>query len=266
MYSKALFTVFSRPVTLYGIMIGIGLLVAFGVLSVYAKKKKVDEGFVDFIFYVSVFTVLFGFASASLLQSFYNYLKNPDGGFHLGGLTFLGGFVGGAVLFLGAYFLFWKKKKTARLLDLISILPCCILVGHAFGRIGCFFAGCCYGKETTGFFSFLGVKFPGLYEKVYPTQLFESAFLFLMFAITSLLLLKKDFKYNLPVYLISYGVFRFLIEFIRGDDRGKFIGAISPSQFWSILMVLAGVGTIFLLKYLFKKRAKEMADEPKENV
>ena len=55
----------------------------------------------------------------------------------------------------------------------------------------------------------------------------------ILFAVCSYLLLKKQFRHNMTVYLIGYGIFRFLIEFIRGDDRGKLFGLLSPSQFWS---------------------------------
>ena len=144
----------------------------------------------------------------------------------------------------------------ARLVDMISIAPCCILIAHAFGRVGCFFAGCCYGKPTD---SFLGVQFPGMSQKVHPTQLYEAIFLFALFTLCYLLYWKKNFKHNLSLYLVVYGIFRFCIEYLRGDDRGQLIGMISPSQFWSILMIVGGVAVYFLLEWLFKKRDEELA-------
>ena len=233
---------------MYGVMIAVGLLCAFLVLFYYSKKKHIDSKLVDFVFYDGVVSIAFGFFSAALFQALYNYIKNPAGGFHFGsGITFIGGLIGGVICFLAVYFIF-KKRLNIRLLDIIDIIPCSIFVAHGWGRIGCFFAGCCYGKETS---SFLGVQFPNLPNPVYPTQLFEAVFLFIMFGICSYLVLKKDFKHNLGLYLISYGVFRFLIEFLRGDDRGQiFGGLISPSQFWSIIMIIAGVATIFLFERL----------------
>lgn len=225
-------------VHMYGIMISVGLLSAFLVLFGFSKIKKIDPKLVDFIFYDGVFSIMFGFLAAALFQAFYNYLENPEDGFHIGsGITFIGGLIGGAALFLGVYAI-RRKKLTSRLNDIISLIPCCILVAHGFGRVGCFFAGCCYGKVTDSIF---GVKFPRLPYPVLPTQLYEAAFLFLMFGICSYLLLKKDFRYNLPLYFISYGIFRFFIEFLRDDDRGSFIGSLSPSQFWAIIMVIIGI-------------------------
>ncbi len=242
----------------YGIMIAVGIFACFGILFWYGKKKKIEEKFIDLIFYLGIASIGVGFGAAALFQATYNYIENPQEGFNFGGgITFIGGLIGGIITFLALYFLL-RKKYTARLTDVVSFLPCCILIGHAFGRIGCFLAGCCYGKPTD---SFLGVQFPGLPYKVHPTQLYEAIFLFALFAVCLLLVLKWDFKHNLSVYLIGYGIFRFCIEYLRGDDRGQFLGtAISPSQFWSILMVVGGIAVYFLLEWAYKKRAAEVVE------
>jgi len=254
MLPNPILTIGSLHVYMYGVMIALGLLVCFAVLWYYSKKLNIDVGLVDFVFYNGIAAIVIGFLGATLLQAFYNYLEHPEEGFRFGsGMTFLGGLIFGVISFLAGYFLF-KKKLKGRLLDIISVLPCCILVAHGFGRIGCFFAGCCYGKETD---SFLGVQFPHLSNAVHPTQLYEAAFLFVMFGVCSYFVLKKGFKYNLPLYLLSYGAFRFLIEYVRGDDRGAFIGIFSPSQFWSIGMIVGSVIVYFGLKYFFEKKKTE---------
>ena len=143
-------------------------------------------------------------------------------------------------------------------MNVLSLIPCSILVGHAFGRIGCFCAGCCYGRPTD---SFLGVRFPGHIQDVHPTQLYEAFFLFALFAVCSYLLLKKGFKHNMSVYLVAYGIFRFLIEFVRDDERGQLLGFISPSQFWSILMIGLGVGVYFLVDKLTAPEALSTEEE-----
>ncbi|MCQ2385331.1 MAG: prolipoprotein diacylglyceryl transferase [Clostridia bacterium] len=246
-------------VRLYGIMIAVGVLCAFGVLYLYGKKLKISEKLLDFVFYDGVASILLGFLSATLFQSVYNYLENPEAGFSFGGMTFIGGLIGGAAVFLAAYFVL-RKKLGIRLTDVLSVIPCSIVIAHGFGRIGCFFAGCCYGKPTD---SFLGVQFPNHAVKVHPTQLYEAAFLFLLFALFSFLVLKKGFRQNLSLYLVLYGVFRFLIEYVRGDDRGQFIGIFSPSQFWSVFMVAIGIGLYFALEAFFKKQAEKENTEQK---
>ncbi len=248
---------------MYGLMIGVGIIACFALLFWYGKKKRIEEKFMDFLFYAAVASIAVGFGSAALFQATYNYIENPSAGFHLdGGITFIGGLIGGAGTFLALYFIFRKKFKT-RLVDVLSFLPCCILIAHAFGRVGCFFAGCCYGKPTD---SFLGVQFPDMSVKVHPTQLYEAVFLFALLAVCLFLVLRKDFKHNLSVYLIAYGVFRFCLEFLRDDDRGALFAGITPSQFWSILMVVLGVALIFLLNIALKKRAEELANEKEKQI
>ncbi len=246
---------------MYGLMIAVGILACFGVLYYYGKKKKIEEAFIDFIFFNAIVAIVLGFGSAALFQATYNYIESPEDGFDLqGGITFIGGLIGGVISFLVGYAIFRKRYKT-RLTDVISMCPCCIIIAHAFGRVGCFFAGCCYGKETDGF---LGVQFPRLPNPVHATQLYEAIFLFLLFAICFILLMKKDFKHNLSVYLIAYGIFRFLIEYLRDDARGELIPGITPSQFWGLVMVVLGVAVFFLLRYLEKRSAKTLALQAEE--
>ncbi len=269
MYPNKIFGLFH----LYGLMIAVGILACFLILFWYGKRKKLQESFVDFVFYLAIAAIAVGFGSAALFQATYDYIQNPSEGFQWGGITFIGGLIGGIGCFVGLYFIF-RKKYEARLVDIISFLPCCILIAHAFGRVGCFFAGCCYGEPTNSFF---GVSFPkgsdaawvypdinsetGRSLPVHPTQLYEAVFLFALFAICFLLVVKKDFKHNLSLYLIVYGIFRFCLEFLRGDDRGELLGFLSPSQFWSLCMVLAGVGVYFLLEWAYKRRAAELAEK-----
>ena len=244
-------------VYMYGLMIAIGILGTFITLTLLGKKFGISESFLDFTFFTGIGAIAVGFFASSVFQAVYDYIENPAAGFNLaGGMTFIGGLIGGVATFLLIYFVA-RNKLRGRVIDLLPIAPCCITIAHAFGRLGCFFAGCCYGKETD---SFLGVHFPGLSAPVHPTQLYEAAFLFIIFGVMLFLLLKLDFKYNMSVYVISYGIFRFCIEFLRGDHRGELVTGISPSQFWSILMVVIGVALIFFIKYIQPKRDAEKAE------
>lgn len=237
-------------VHMYGVMIAVGILCTFAVLYLYGKRLNVDIRFLDFCFYNAIASIAIGFGSASLFDSFYDYLKNPEKGFRLtGGMTFIGGLIGGVVCFLLVYVIM-RRRLHGRLAQIISIAPCCITIAHAFGRVGCFFAGCCYGKVTDGPF---GVLFPGHTQPVHPTQLYEAFFLFVVFGICSYLVLAHKFRHNMSIYLIAYGIFRYLIEFVRDDDRGTFIGSISPSQFWSIVMVVLGIVIPFAWRYVERK-------------
>ena len=230
---------------MYGIMIAVGVLAAFAILYFYGKKEKFSQKFSDFLFYDGLFSIAVGIGSAALFQAVYNYIEDPSKGFKFdGSITFIGGLIGGAAFFLIVY-LIVRKRIDGKLSDALPVIPSCITVAHGFGRIGCFFAGCCYGKPTE---SFLGVKFPGLPHTVHPTQLYESAFLFVLCGIMTYLVLKKRFAYNMSVYLISYGIFRFAIEYLRDDHRGELVAGITPSQFWSICMIVLGIFLIFIMK------------------
>lgn len=256
MYPEKIFGLFY----LYGLMISVGLIIAFVLLFFLGKKKNVDESFMDFIFYNGIASVVVGFGAAALFQATYNYIENPEAGFKFGGITFIGGLIGGVVCFLAVYFILRPRLK-GRLVDVLSMIPCAVLVGHAFGRIGCLFAGCCHGAKTDAWYGIMMHTHEFGYAKVVPTQLFEAIFLFALFAVCLILFLKKDFKHNMSVYLIGYGIWRFFIEYLRADDRGSFVGGISPSQFWAILMVVLGIGLIFLMNILVKKREEELALE-----
>ena len=252
MLPDPIITVFDRfSVYMYGVMIAVGIMAALGVLMLCAKIKNIDPAFVDFLFYNALLSIGVGIVSAALFQAVYNYIKYPAAGFRfsLDNLTFIGGLIGGAACFLTVYGLMRRRYKE-RLTRILSLPPCCILIAHACGRLGCFFAGCCYGKPTDSVF---GVLFPGHFQRVHPTQLYEAAFLFLLFGVCLLLYLKWNFRHGLSVYFICYGIFRFLLEYVRGDDRGKLFGALSPSQFWSVLMVGIGVGLIFFLRWIQKR-------------
>ena len=151
---------------------------------------------------------------------------------------------------------------------LLLVAPLCILVAHAFGRIGCLMAGCCHGTYLGSDYVFGGIYMKGGSGWGYyvPTQLYESIFLFIDFAVLSLLLVKKNANYIMPAYLISYGVFRFIIEFVRDDYRG-FEGIMSPSQWTSTLFILGGIAYIvvmILTKTPFVLPPNEIKEEPTE--
>ena len=232
----------------YGIMIALGIILCFVTLFLYCKFKKVEERFTDFCFYTAVAAIACGIGGAALFQSVYNYIANPSAGFRIGGLTFIGGLICGVGFFLIIYFIF-RKKYNDTLLKIMPIVGSCVTIAHGMGRIGCFFAGCCYGKETDSIF---GVHFPhgaaSTLDKVHPTQLYEAIFLLVLFAVLTFLAFKCEFKYNMSIYLVAYGIFRFINEYFRGDARGELLGFMTPSQFWSVVMVCIGILYIFAIK------------------
>ncbi|MDE7453965.1 MAG: prolipoprotein diacylglyceryl transferase [Clostridia bacterium] len=275
MYPQPIFKIFGRGVYLYGICLAVGIILCFLFLYFTMKKKKFNDASADLIIFVGIFGTAFGIFAAMLFQSVYNYIANPSGGFHLSGMTFIGGLIGGVVSFLGIYNLYiyvvhprtkykWLKPEfNATLTDALPFIPIAICIAHAFGRLGCFCGGCCYGKPdpdfgltcADGFSNLLGMNVSDV--KVVPLQLFEMAFLLALAGLMAFLYFRYKFNYNFGLYAVAYGIWRFVIEFYRGDDRGAFAGtAITPSQFWCIFMVIFGIGYIFLQKYWLAKQMK----------
>ena len=97
-------------------------------------------------------------------------------------------------------------------------------------------AGCCHGLPSEH-----GIRFPALGYKAIPTQLYEAVFLFVLAAVLWRLITRTR-GIGPAVYFTAYGVFRFFLEFWRGDDRGKtVIDFLTPSQLISVLLVIAGI-------------------------
>lgn len=235
----------------YYLFLILGILSSFLILFIYLKVKKIDKEISILLFINGLISIFVGIVFANLAQNLYDFIKNPDNFKYSGNMTFLGGLIAGVITFVIFYFIVIRKKDKSIMKNIMIIAPSCITSAHFFGRMGCFFNGCCYGIESD---SILVIQFPNLDHKVLPTQLFEAIFLLILTIILLIFAFKFDFVYNFSIYFLTYSVFRFGIEFIRGDDRGSFIGNLSPSQFWSIFLFIAGIIFIFISNYLYGKK------------
>jgi len=248
------------PDSSYILFMTLGVIAAIVTCVLFVRKKGYKKSdFID-ITICTCFAVVAGIVFAILFENLYEAIALGSEYKWVWKMTFYGGLLGGVLGFLLTYFIMLKTKYTKmNLKEVVVIAPASICYAHGFGRIGCFFAGCCYGKHTD---SWIGITFPGI-GKVIPTQLFEAIFLFILGTIIVILAVKKDFLYNFDIYLISYGIFRFIIEFFRGDDRGV-AGALSPSQIWSIVLIVFSVPLYFFLKKLFGTKKDIEAEHAKE--
>ena len=183
-----------------------------------------------------------------------------------GGLMFYGGLILAVVCFFC-----WCFMHKERILPLSDILTAVIPLGHAFGRIGCFFYGCCYGRLSQ---SACAVTFPrgspAWYEQlnmaqipstataslpVLPTQLFEASAVLALFAV--LVVLYRRFAMSRPgmvtgCYFVGYAVIRFGLEFLRGDPRAA-VGPFSISQTISLILLFGGI-SLMAVAFSSKKR------------
>lgn len=144
------------------------------------------------------------------------------------GYVFYGGLFGVIVTVL----LCTRREKENRRI-IFQLMAPAIPLFHGFGRIGCFLAGCCYGKKCEVPFVWRSLEIDRI-----PVQLLEAVYEFLLFIVLVIVSKKKPEVDMLRIYLIAYAVFRFINEFFRGDVvRGIFVG-ISTAQWISIGIVL----------------------------
>lgn len=265
MYPNELFNIFGLSIDLYLICFLVGIIACLVFTILAMKKTGYSSTARDTIIMIGIFAIIIGLLSASLFQAIYNLAAGK--GFTFEGMTFIGGLIGGVIAFVGIYFLyvyainprlkeksFFKADMNKGIWYLLRIAPISITIAHGFGRIGCLFAGCCHGKVTDEWY---GIWNAEVGAKTVPIPLYEAIFLFVLSALMIILLFRLDFKYNMTLYLISYGIWRFVIEYFRADYRGDFIPGLSPSQFWSIVMVIGGIAIFFLYRYFDPKFVKE---------
>lgn len=272
MYPKPLFTIGTHGVYAYGICMAGGIILCFAFLFFTMWKMKFNDEATDKILIIGIFGTGFGIFAAMLFQSLYNFIENPSDGFVLdGSMTFIGGLIGGVTSFLLVYWLYifviaphtkiklLQNHMNGTLTDALPFIPIAICIAHAFGRLGCFFGGCCYGAPTDNWYGLPCSAPNGIHspQNVIPTQLFEMFFLLALGAVMAFLYFKFRFNYNFSLYLFAYGVWRFFIENLRDDYRGEFIGTVlTPSQIWALVMCFAGVGYVFLQRFVFEKFMK----------
>lgn len=247
---------------IYPFVVAIGVVIALFIFDRYFKKKNIKKGMSTD--YEILFTISagIGFIFAILFQNLYDFIENPSTYKWTWAMTFFGGLVGGVFTFFIGYFIFFKKKYPYSMSVVTTIAGGCIPLAHSVGRFACTLDGCCYGSiiDPSSPFYWIGIEFrttPGV--KVWPTQLMEAIFLLILSIILIIIAFKKDTLLTMPIYCISYGIFRFLIEFLRGDHRGSFIPNISPSQFWAIVIFTFGLG---YMTYLLVKKKIHISDFP----
>lgn len=287
------FHIGSFAVHWYGVFIGIGFLVSFGLLL---KIRKYASLTVDQVYNISMIALFAGVVGARLFYVIQFWDEQFAGkgilnmlNVHNGGLVFYGGFI--LAFTAECVYAKWpsvrrklglKEKKPPRgeeprknisLLALLDVLGPAMALAHAFGRVSCFMQGCCFGKPAPSGFP-LAVRFPegspaasrGFYYSttsngsvpVYPVQLFESAGNLLICIVLLLLLRKRKYAGTVGgVYLVLYGITRFLLEFMRGDHK-DFILGLTPSQFIALALAIPGGIIIYCIAH---KRGQEKKEE-----
>ena len=236
------------PFQSFGLCVGIGVMLSWMIIDRLSKPKDLSG-----LILLVVFAGVLGARFAHVIEYWHQdgFDANPLRAFRFweGGLVFYGGLIAAVCSFL-----VWWRVRREDFFATADILTVALPLGHAFGRLGCFFNGCCWGRASDAWYA---VRFPATSfcgpDPVIPTQLFESAALFALFA-ALYLVYRRYRRYTTALYLMAYGVIRFNIEFLRADDRPDLCG-LSSAQVVSL--VALAIGDVFL--YLNLKHRGEPA-------
>jgi phosphatidylglycerol:prolipoprotein diacylglycerol transferase len=167
------------------------------------------------------------------------YQKDPFSIFvpQVGGKTLVGG------VLLGYFAVLLAKRILKFKRSVGDLFAPALAIGIAVGRLGCFFNGCCYGKETKSIF---GIIYGGVNR--YPTQLYESIFCFGLFLILWKIRTKVVREGDLfKLFLLFYGFFRFWVEFLRADAVSAILGL-------SIAQIISAVVFLTVAIYFWRKK------------
>ncbi len=240
------------PITIYtyGVLIATAFFLGLALAARQARVEGEDpQKIMDLSFYILISAIV-GSRLLYIVVEYKEYISNPLRIFKVweGGLVFYGGFI-----MAMAVVIIYIRKHEMNLWKVGDILAPSVAIGQGVGRLGCFFAGCCYGRETDVSWAVI-FKDPNTLAPMdvhlHPTQLYDSANGFIIFAI--LLILRKFKKFDGQLfwtYTLLYAVGRFIVEIFRGDERGFVIESfLSTSQFIAIPLFIVSLAMLIRLK------------------
>jgi len=232
----------------YGVLVALALIIGLFTVVRFARREGIDPERAWSLGIVCIFAALIGAKLLLVLNEWDFYVHNPSALFSLNFLQQAGVFSGGVVAALAAGLVYGLRHRMP-VFKTMDVFAPGLALGHAIGRLGCFAAGCCYGKPTNLPW---GVTFTSplaqlagtpLGIPLHPTQIYEFLVEMFNFALLVWLFRRKKFDGQIfGTYLFLYGIARYFLEFLRGDpDRGSvFNGLMTATQLISVLMVIAG--------------------------
>jgi phosphatidylglycerol:prolipoprotein diacylglycerol transferase len=232
----------------YGVLVALGFLAGLGITLRLARKAGMPA---ETISNLAVYCAIAGLIGAKLFMFLFDigdYVRNPGRIFTFETLQAAGVFHGG---FIAAFLmaLFYMRRQQLPAMKTLDLFAPGIAIGQGIGRLGCFAAGCCWGRECdlpwgVRFRSDFAAPVP-LDKTLHPVQLYESAADLLIFAI----LYKQASRAHrsgqvIGWYLVLYSTARFVIEFFRVHEQ-SLVGPFSLTQ-WIALGLLA-LGAVILI-------------------
>ncbi|MCI8390477.1 MAG: prolipoprotein diacylglyceryl transferase [Roseburia sp.] len=233
-------TITIGPITIYmyGLMMALGFFAALVMCLWRGKRLGLDEDIIWGIFFCAIVGGIAGSRTLFYIVEFRKVMQDISILWDFrNGFVVYGGIIGGVL----ASWIYCRKKK-ALFVDYFDLVMPALALAQGIGRIGCLFAGCCYGRETDAWY---GIVFHHSDQapngvKLIPTQIISAAGDFVICGILLYYAAKKPKRGCVgALYMILYGIGRFALEFLRNDYRGS-IGFLSTSQLISLAVVAAG--------------------------
>ena len=257
MVNPVAFKIFSLPIRWYGIMAAFGVTAAYLLVKKNRDYAKLSADQVADIIFLLILTGVIGARIFYVVEYFDQFQYTYVNGVKVlrstsamlletlkiynGGIVFYGGFICATT----AMIIYCKVKK----LNFWRITDVCVpglAIGHAFGRMGCFLNGCCFGKPNSW-----GVKYPVdsipamCYPDkfLHPVQLYEVVANIALAILLNFSLRRLKLGQNLALYMMLYGLIRFCDEFFRGDHKSAdlFFSIFTPAQFIGLFLIPAGM-------------------------
>ena len=239
------------PLTIrtYGAMVAMAFLASLQAARVAAHARRIGESFLLDLVALLVMTGLLGARVFYVLLNLDYFRQHPWESVKVweGGLVFYGGFIIAAIV--GMIF---TRYRGYPLDDIADCLAPGLALGQGIGRWGCFFAGCCYGKPTSlpwGVTFKDAASLAPLGVSLHPVQIYESIGTIGIAGLLWFLLMRQRESHGeiFWLYMLLYGLLRFWMETLRGDDRGGVISGLSPSQMIALAAIVVA-GSILLVK------------------
>jgi phosphatidylglycerol:prolipoprotein diacylglycerol transferase len=259
-----LFEIAGFPVYTYGVLLAAAYLLGLQFALRRARARGLDANRVMDLGIWIIISALVGAKLLLLIVEWDTFTRDPKELLTLmrSGGVFYGGLIAAVVVAL-----WYLRRHRLPMWTVTDVFAPGIALGHVVGRLGCLFAGCCFGTRTDvpwaiTFHSEFAAQNVGtpLNVPLHPTQLYEAGAELLI-----LILLLVTEKRGRPFpgrtfwgYMFLYGISRFIIEFYRGDPRGMIAG-FSTSQFVSLIIVPLSLVMLVLLSRRFTPDAKAAA-------
>ncbi len=245
-----LFSIGSFSLRWYGLMAAVGFILGLLLFQLNKKYAKLTGDQVSNITMLGMIAGVVGARIFYVIQNWSYYKQHPAAIIRVdqGGLVFYGGFILALILIV------WYVRKICKcdVIRAFDALAPALAVAHAMGRIGCFFNGCCFGKPASCPWA---VVYPENTEPfirygamaLHPVQLYEAILNIILGAVLFVLVRKCKRGVTMAVYILAYGLLRFVDEFFRGD-HSDFVQGFTPAQVIGFGMIPAGI--ILLIIFL----------------